>query len=210
MTLEIQWRGAESSQQEGPCSARGRPGSPRSQPKGARPAEPTQKHPVLKTVFPRRGYYCPLPQFTYSENGPEGTEQDSLQNSGDGLTTNKIPSPPLALRQNHFCYCETGLSGCWLLSGALRDPHPGQGLVLGGLALTGHASSHPQEQWYLHLSLGPGEGTAGQPHTPGLSRLLSLLKKQKKTLETHVLYDGRKKYLMFPQKRQYILYFVKC
>lgn len=55
-----------------------------------------------------------------------------------------------------------------------------------------------------------GEGRSGQRSTlEGPSCFLSFLKKHE-TLEIHVLYDGEKKVPNVPQKRQYILYFVKC
>jgi hypothetical protein len=58
-------------------------------------------------------------------------------------------------------------------------------------------------------SQGLGEGENGPSYpTPG-TLMLSLSKKHK-TLEIHVLYDERKKYLMFPPPRKKTVYFVLC
>lgn len=79
-----------------------------------------------------RCVFCPLPQFTYSENGPGRTEQ----NGGGRHLMRKS--------QAFFLLCARIISDilrwgewCWMHSGALKGLCPAQGLILGNQTLTG-------------------------------------------------------------------------
>lgn len=75
--------------------------------------------------------FCPLPQYTHSENDPGRTEQGWLQNWGGGYLTSN-PKPPSCSMPKSFPLSEMGVSGCWMHGGGAPrslswgvEPSPG-------------------------------------------------------------------------------------